>query len=275
MKRKTFAKKSLGQNFLQSSKIRDQILESVGDLKGKNILEIGPGLGFLTNKLVAKNANLTAVELDDRAVELLQRDFGHRENFHLIHGDFLKQDLDVLFQKEPYSIIANIPYNITSPILKKVLSCTKHKPDTMTLMVQKEVAEKICPPSHSGRGLEGEGKKKWKRSILSLSVEIFAEAELLFLVGREHFSPVPKVDSAIIRITTRPTPLVSEDMEQDFFTVVHAGFSSKRKKLGNVIGSFFGVEANKLLGDIDPNRRAETLKIEEWILIVKNFQTIK
>jgi 16S rRNA (adenine1518-N6/adenine1519-N6)-dimethyltransferase len=266
MKRKSFAKKSLGQNFLQSSKIRDQILESFGDLKDKNILEIGPGLGFLTNKLVAKKANLTAVELDDRAVELLKQDFGHRDNFHLIHGDFLKQDLDVIFPKENYSIIANIPYNITSPILKKVLANTKNKPDTMTLMVQKEVAEKIGIPKKG---------KPWKRSILSLSVEIFAEAELLFLVGREHFSPVPKVDSAIIRITTRPKPLISAEMEQDFFTVVHAGFSSKRKKLGNVIGSFFGVESEKLLGDIDPNRRAETLEIEEWIEIVKHFQKIK
>ena len=266
MKRKSFAKKSLGQNFLQSAEIRDRILESFGDLKDKNILEIGPGLGFLTNKLVAKKANLTAVEMDDRAVEMLTKDFEHRDNFHLIHGDFLKQDLDMIFPKETYSIIANIPYNITSPILKKVLANTKNKPETMTLMVQKEVAEKICKPKNV---------KPWKRSILSLSVEIFAEAELLFGVGRENFSPVPRVDSAIIRITTRPEPLVSAETEQDFFTVVHAGFSSKRKKLGNVIGSFFGVEAHKLLGDIDSNRRAETLEIEDWIQIVKNFQTIK
>ncbi len=263
MKRKSFAKKSLGQNFLQSTKIRDQILESVGDLKDKEILEIGPGLGFLTNKLVAKKANLTAVELDDRAVELLTKDFGHRENFHLIHGDILKQDLDEIFESKKYSIIANIPYNITSPILKKALAKTKNKPQMMTLMVQKEVAEKLCPPSNN---------KPWKRSILSLSVEIFAEAKFLFSVGREHFDPVPKVDSAIIQITTRPVPLVNEDMERDFFTVVHAGFSSKRKKLGNVMGSFFGIDAKKILGDIDPNRRAETLGVEEWIEIVKNFR---
>ncbi len=264
MKKQSFAKKSLGQNFLQSSKIRDQILESVGDLEGKNILEIGPGLGFLTNKLVTKKANLTAIELDERAVELLQQDFGHKDNFHLIHGDFLKQDLDTLFEQKKYSIIANIPYNITSPILKKVLANTKNKPQTLTLMVQKEVAEKLCPPSNN---------KPWKRSILSLSVEIFAEAKPLFLVGRENFSPVPKVDSAVIQIRTRKTPLVSERLERDFFTVVHAGFGSKRKKLGNVIGSFFGIEAGKILGDIDPNRRAETLDVGEWITLAKNLQT--
>jgi 16S rRNA (adenine1518-N6/adenine1519-N6)-dimethyltransferase len=271
MKKKSFAKKSLGQNFLQSSKVRDRILESVGDLKDKNILEIGPGLGFLTNKLIAKKANVTAIELDERAVEILQKDFGHRDNFHLIHGDFLKQDLDKLFeQKEPalvkmgnkkYSIIANIPYNITSPILKKVLANTTNKPESMTLMVQKEVGKKICPHG-----------KNFKRSILSLSVEIFAEAELLFLVDRENFSPVPKVDSAIIQVRTRPEPLVTPEMERDFFTVVHAGFSSKRKKLGNVIGSFFGIESNKILGNIDPNRRAETLNVDEWIDVTKNFQ---
>ena len=239
MRQPSFAKKSLGQNFLQSGEIRERILNSVGELKGKNILEIGPGLGFLTNKLIAKHANLTAIELDERAIELLQRDFGHRENFHLIHGDILQEDLDKIFEQKKYSIIANIPYNITSPILKKTLSKTINKPETMTLMVQKEVGEKICPHV-----------KNFKRSILSISVEIFAEAEFLFVVGRDNFSPVPKVDSAIVRITTRPIPLVSADKEKDFFTVVHAGFSGKRKKLGNVIGSFFGVESTKLLGDI-------------------------
>ena len=146
--KKGFAKKSLGQNFLQSPEIRDKILEEAGDLVHKNILEIGPGLGFLTTKLLAAKANLTAVELDERAAETLRRDFGHKPNFQLITGDILKQDLESLFTKEgqpqPYAIIANIPYNITAPILKKMLAETSHKPDFALLMVQKEVADKIC-----------------------------------------------------------------------------------------------------------------------------------
>lgn len=272
--KKPFAKKSLGQNFLQSTEVRDGILETAGDITGKNILEIGPGLGFLTAKLLSNGAHLTAVELDDRASEILTRDFGHMENFHLIQGDILQQDLDQMFfppvkgglRGVPYSIIANIPYNITSPILRKCLSKTNNKPEFMLLMVQKEVGQKICPR------VGGDLVKNFRRSILSLSVEIFAEAELLFEVGRECFSPAPKVDSAIIKITTRPQPLVAPADERDFFTVVNAGFSRKRKKLANVLGAFFGVESAKLLGSIDGNRRAETLNVDEWLEIMRNFQ---
>ncbi len=255
---KPFAKKSLGQNFLHNTEIRKRILEAAGDLKGKNILEIGPGLGFLTTKLVGAGANVIAVELDERAVKVLQSDFGHKPNFHLIQGDILKQDLDAIFEQKMYSIIANIPYNITSHLLRKLLAETKHKPVFALLMVQKEVAEKICETR--------------KKSILSLSVEVFATAQILFSVPRENFTPVPKVDSSVIRFDMRTQPLVPEKMEKDFFCTLHAGFSQKRKKLGNVIGAFFGMKSEKLLGKIDPNRRAETLSIDEWIEITENFQ---
>ncbi|MDH3324960.1 MAG: 16S rRNA (adenine(1518)-N(6)/adenine(1519)-N(6))-dimethyltransferase RsmA, partial [Candidatus Peregrinibacteria bacterium] len=229
---KQFAKKSLGQNFLNSTEIRDGILEAAGDLKDKNILEIGPGLGFLTEKLLEAGANLTAVEKDDRAYKILTNEFPENKKFHLINGDFLEQNLDELFEQKKYSAVANIPYNITNPILRKLLCDTKNKPEFSILMVQKEVAQKICPV------IEGKAKKKNKRSILSISVEVFAEAELLFLVDRENFTPVPRVDSAIMYIKTREKPLIDPELEKDFFTVVNAGFSRKRKKIGNVLPGY-------------------------------------
>ena len=259
MKQQKFAKKSLGQNFLTSSGVRDKILEIAGDISGKNVLEIGPGLGFLTTKLLASECNLTAIELDERAIKILENDFGQRRNFHLIHGSILNEDLDELFGNKEYSVIANIPYHITSPILRRLLAETINKPTSAILMVQKEVAKKICNTK--------------KRSILSISVEIFAQAENMFTVLRDNFQPVPRVDSAVIRLQIRKKPLVSSKLEKDFFTVVNAGFSEKRKKLGNVLGKFFGIPSEKLLGTIDPNLRAEVLEIEDWKEITKNFQT--
>jgi 16S rRNA (adenine1518-N6/adenine1519-N6)-dimethyltransferase len=253
-----FAKKSLGQNFLQSTEIRDEILKKAGNITETNILEIGPGLGFLTTKLLTAKAHVTAVEMDPRAVEILTADFGHKPNFHLLLGDILQQNLDTLFPQKSYAVIANIPYNITGPILRKLLSQTQNQPTYAILMVQKEVAEKICNTQ--------------KRSLLSISVEIFAEAENFLFVGRENFSPAPKVDSAVIKLTIRSKPLIPPTLQKDFFRVVHAGFSEKRKKLGNVLPKFFGMSKSKLLGNIDPNRRAETLTVEEWESITHNFQ---
>jgi len=274
MIQKPFAKKSLGQNFLKSVEIRDNIIQKAGNIAGKNVLEVGPGLGFLTTKLLEQKANVTAVELDKRAVEILRRDFDQKKNFLLLEGDILKTNLDQLpfppdkkISSEPYAIIANIPYNITSPLLRKIFSKTLHKPEYAFLMVQYEVAEKIA--------VDPKNKKNPKHSLLSLSIDIFAESEFVLKVGRENFEPVPKVDSALIRLTTRKEPLVLPEMEKDFFIVLHAGFSRKRKKLGNVIGPSLGISSDILLGDIDPNRRAETLSVSEWITITHNFQKEK
>ncbi len=258
--KKRFAKKSLGQNFLHSSEIRDKILEAAGDITGKNILEIGPGLGFLTTKLLAKGATITAVEIDPRATQILQKDFSHKEDFKLIKGDILQQNLDTIFEQKKYSIIANIPYNITAPILRKTLSETKNKPEMAILMVQKEVAQKITDQK--------------KRSILSISIEIFAESSIVCEVNRECFSPIPKVDSAVIKLTTRTKPLITPELEKKFFTVVNAGFTQKRKKISNYLGGYFGISSQQLLGSINPNARAETLSIDDWILITNNFKNL-
>ena len=265
--KKTFAKKSLGQNFLQSSAVRTQILDFSTKSDGsfpEVVLEIGPGLGFMTCKLVQKAQEFIAVEMDDRAIELLNKDFAHRDNFQLIHGDILATDIDNIFEQKKYSVIANIPYNITSPILRKFLDRTKNQPDQMVLMVQREVGEKICLDPEKGN-----------RSLLSISVEIFAETLYGFTVPPEAFSPAPKVFSAVIKAIIRKIPLVEKKDQNDFFTVVQAGFSEKRKKLGNTLPKFFGLPMEPLLKGIDPDRRPQTLTIEEWKILTKNFQDVR
>ncbi len=264
-----FAKKDLGQNFLQSTEVREKILSEAGDIKGKNVLEIGPGLGFLTEALLKVGAKLTAVEFDERAVQILEKKFRNNPNFTLIQGSILDINLDNLFKKESWQVVANIPYHITSPILRKLLAETKNKPSSCVLMVQKEVAKKIA------RTRCATEKLVESRSILSLSVEIFAEAKNCFEVKRDCFEPAPNVDSAILKLTTRKKPLIASEMEPDFFTMVNAGFHERRKKLKNSLPKFFGDDPTPLLKGIDGDRRAETLDINEWIILTENFRKLK
>lgn len=263
-----FAKKDLGQNFLNDPILRDRIIDLAGDIKGRDILEVGPGLGFLTTEILNRGAELTAVELDIRSADILNKKFAEFKNFNLILGSILEQDLDGVFAQKKYSVIANIPYNITAPILRKFFAESVNKPEITVLMVQKEVAEKIS------RTKAGKEKIIKGRSILSIAVEIFAETENCFVVDRTMFSPPPRVDSAIIRLKSREKSLVPPELEKDFFTIVRAGFSEKRKKLSNHLGKFFGCNSCDLLGKIDGDKRAETLEISDWIEITKNFQKV-
>lgn len=261
-----FAKKELGQNFLQDTNVRDRILDAAGDIHEKNVLEIGPGLGFLTSHLLKNQCHLTAVEFDERAVNFLKKDLGERDNFNLRFESILDTDLDEMFENKSWQCVANIPYHITAPILRKLLAETNNRPTSCVLMIQKEVAEKIC------RTRCGKEKITEHRSILQISVEIFATAENLFEVPREAFVPSPKINSAVMRLVARPEPLVSPEMERDFFTIVNAGFSERRKKLRNSLQKFFGTDPTPLLGTIDGDRRAETLDIAEWLTITENFR---
>lgn len=264
-----FAKKDLGQNFLNDPILRDKIIDLAGNIESREIMEIGPGLGFLTTEILNRKANLTAIELDERSIRILNEKFAGFNNFKLIPGSILDQNIDNIFEDKKYLVIANIPYHITAPILRKLFAETKNRPDTAILMVQKEVAEKIS------RKKAGQTKETKHRSILSISVEIFAEVENCFVVDRTMFSPAPKVDSAIIKVKSREKPLISPELERDFFTVVNAGFSEKRKKLSNSIGKYFGINSEILLGKIDGSKRAETLEISEWKKITENFARFK
>lgn len=294
--KKTFAKKEFGQNFLQNSWVRDQIIKAAPDLKGKNILEIGPGLGYLTSALLKSKAEVTAVEIDPRAAEILKREFPTKENLTLVEADILKLSLDDVFGTKPYATIANIPYNITSFLIRKLLAETKNKPQYCIFMVQKEVAEKITctrAPLAEREALTNDkissvemsfnpnvapqkkSSKAKKRTLLSISVEVFATSEIVCTVPADCFNPAPKVDSAVLKMTLRDKPLISPELEADFFTVVHAGFSERRKKIGNHIGTFFGLPPESILGKIPPTTRAEDLLIEDWIQMTHNFRKTK
>lgn len=244
------AKKSLGQHFLRSDKALKTIIDT-GDLNSKDIvLEIGPGEGVLTQKLLEICARVIAVEKDDFLFELLKEKFNKEitsGKLELIHRDIL--DFDI--QEKNYKLVANIPYNITGAIIRKFLSLD-NQPQLMVLLVQKEVAERIVA-------------KDGKESLLSISVKLFGEPKYVEKVLAGSFVPAPRVDSAIISIKN-----ISRDNrldEEKFFSMLHAGFQSKRKKLTSNLSEMFPkievLEAFQTL-NLSDNTRAEEVSIETW-----------
>jgi len=230
------ANKSFGQNFLIDKNILDIIIETGKIEKNDHIIEVGPGLGVLTNELLQKAKKVTSIELDKKLIPVLQENFATSKNFDLINEDALK----FTPPHTTYKVIANIPYNITSPLISHFLQ-NKNKPISLTLLIQKEVAEKIIDK---------------KQSILSLQVKLFAEAKLIKKVSKNCFYPAPKIDSAIIHLKTHNK--YSQEEAIKILTLAKKAFSQKRKKLSTTIGS----EIKE--SPIDLNRRPETLSIEEW-----------
>jgi len=250
------AKKSLGQNFLTSEKIVDEII-SVGEIsKNDEILEIGPGKGILTEKLLAKAGKVIAIEKDVELFQNLHKRFGkeiEEKRLILVNQDIL--DLGDLPEK--YKLIANIPYNITGEILKKFLSA-KNQPSLMVLMVQKEVAERVVA-------------QDGKESILSISVKIFGTPKKIRVVPASFFKPKPKVDSAILLIKDISKKAFVDFGEENFFKIVKLGFSHKRKTIqNNLKGLLNSVNALKNCS-IEPNERAERISLEKWACLSKNL----
>jgi 16S rRNA (adenine1518-N6/adenine1519-N6)-dimethyltransferase len=245
-------RKSLGQHWLHDENILEQIVES-GDIKpGDTVLEIGPGLGTLTVKLLAKANKVIAVEIDESLATKLAQTLT-QDNLEIINQDILGFDLDSL--PKGYKVVANIPYYITSKIVKFLMSA-QNRPDVVVLLTQKEVAERIAA-------------KPGKMSILAVSTQIFAEPDLGVVVLPEMFTPPPKVDSQVVILHTRSKPLLSDENMKAFFRVVKAGFSAKRKKLRTSLAGGLRMskpEAERLLeaANIDPNARAETLSMSDW-----------
>lgn len=262
------AKKSMGQNFLKSVEALNKMCE-VGEVNSKDIiLEIGPGKGALTQKLLEKVNKVIAVEKDYELVEILKEKFADEiksEKLILINGDILNFDTETYNLKtKNYKIIANIPYNITGAILKKFLSCND-QPERMILLVQKEVAERIVA-------------RDKKESILSLSVRAYGTPKYIMKVNKRFFSPVPKVDSAIIAITDiSKNNFKTEIEEKNFFNIIKTGFAHKRKVLRKNLEN-----EQKTLNRIDnifkklkinPRVRAEDVKLEIWLEISRNLST--
>jgi len=259
------AKKSLGQHFLKNEKALRTIVQT-GEIEKKDIiLEIGPGMGALTEKLLATGCQVLAIEKDDKLYEFLKTKFEKYISLgklRLIHGDILELNPQS-YQLEAisYKLISNIPYNITGAILKKFLE-TNYQPEKMVLLVQKEVAERI-----TGKPLGGSTSKWGKESILSISVRAYGTSKYIETVKAGSFVPAPKVDSAIIAIENISKNFFTSFSEQEFFRMLRAGFKSKRKKLSSNLSTIFTKDKvretfQKL--NLDDNLRAEDVGIETW-----------
>jgi 16S rRNA (adenine1518-N6/adenine1519-N6)-dimethyltransferase len=276
------AKKSMGQNFLKSQEALRTMCE-VGEVGNKDIiLEIGPGKGALTEKLLEKAKQVIAVEKDRDLIEILKVKFANEiknEKLILLNEDILQFNQSEVFLKFSsgplfnfsYKIIANIPYNITGAIFKKFLSCD-NQPERMVVLVQKEVAERIVARNN-------------KESILSLSVKVYGTPKYIMKVHKRFFTPSPKVDSAIIAITNISRNNFKTGMEEkNFFDVVKAGFAHKRKVLRKNLEDlqykevglpYIKEKIDKIfekLG-INPKSRAEDVEIGIWLEISHNLST--
>lgn len=253
------AKKSLGQNFLNSKAVARDIVRA-GELSpADTVLEIGPGKGFLTAELLASGAQVIAIEKDDALVPLLKEKFAREiqgGQFTLTHGDVL--DPHYQLQTKNYKLIANIPYYITGLILRMFLE-EEQKPERMILMVQKEVADRIVA-------------RDKKESILSISVKAYGTPKLIKKVPARYFTPAPKVDSAILSITNiSKNNFSNPEDEQRFFNIVKTGFAHKRKKLAGNLKELFEGETLAMMqvAGIDPNARAENVSLEQWLLLAQ------
>jgi 16S rRNA (adenine1518-N6/adenine1519-N6)-dimethyltransferase len=245
----------LGQNFLQDPWALEQIVSAAQIGSTDSVLEIGPGLGSLTRYLAASAREVVAVELDEDLLLLLRAVLADYNNVRLIHGDILKVAQNELIDSNDYLVVANIPYYITSAVIRHLLE-SKTKPRRIVLTIQKEVAQRICA-------------KPGNHSLLSLSVQIYGEPRIAAHIPAKAFFPAPNVDSAVLVVDIHSSPLIQGEYLNTFFRLIKAGFSQKRKTLRNSLSSGLHIapaEAVELLtqAGVDPQRRAETLSIEEW-----------
>lgn len=251
--------KRKGQNFLVNGKILEDIINAAELKLDDIILEIGPGLGVLTEKLAQKAKKVVAVELDKKLAAYLKEKFKNQPNVEIIQGDILKTDLRFKIEDLKYKLVANLPYNITGIVLRKFLS-EAPKPNLMVLMVQKEVAERILA-------------KNKKSAIISLMVAFYGKPEIIKFVSKNHFWPRPKVDSALLKITLTNadrTQTNADINEHNFFKLVRQGFSHPRKQL---IGNLAKIEEKLTLKtifqklELNPKTRAEDLSLEQWLRV--------
>jgi len=249
------ADKSLGQNFLQDPFALAAIASAAEINATDTVLEIGPGLGSLTRYLAASAKQVVAVELDRDMLPPLRAVIAPYSNVRVIHGDILELAPQELVAEKDYIVAANIPYYITSAVIRHLLE-SEVKPRRIVLTVQREVAERICA-------------KPGDMSLLALSVQVYGKPHIAARIPADAFFPAPKVDSAVLRVDIYPSPLIKTELLGSFFKLIKAGFSQKRKTLRNSLSSGLHVStaiSEEMLkeANIDPMRRAETLSIDEW-----------
>lgn len=238
----------LGQNFLISDKVLNRIVEKADLNSSDVVLEVGPGLGVLTQKLISEAKKVIAVEMDRKLVKILEDRFGEVNNLEIINQDILKFNPDE-FGLKNYKIVANLPYQISSKFLTRFLEI-ENRPSEMILMLQKEVAEKICA-------------EPGNMSLLSVAVQFYAQPEILFQVSKTKFFPAPKVDSTVIKLKIKElNPKIDS---KEFFKLVRAGFLNKRQKLKNNLKNLYP-EIEKVLKNLkfNPNIRAQELNLIDW-----------
>lgn len=253
--------KSLGQHWLRDRDVLQVIADEAQLTKDDTVLEIGPGLGTLTSELLRQAGSVTAVEFDEALARKLPGQFPGT-NLSVVNDDILRFDLSSL--PAGYKVVANVPYYITSKIVERLMTA-QNKPSTVVLLVQKEVAQRLAA-------------EPGDMSILAVSAQVYAKVRMGMIVPAELFTPPPKVDSAVVVLEIRQESLVGALSERDFFRVVKAGFSAKRKKLrsslaGGLAMSKPEVEALLASTNISPDARAEDLSIDDWVRLTKTTKS--
>ena len=258
------ARKGLGQHFLIDEGVLQQVVAAAELTPGDAVVEIGPGLGVLTRELAQRAGWVITVELDNSLAVILEQTLAPLGNVTVVNEDILKVDPATLLEgvrgkfpvgQEGYKVVANLPYYITSAVLRHFLEASA-KPQSVVVMVQKEVAEAIVA-------------KPGQMSVLSVSVQLYGQPEIVSYVPAESFYPPPEVDSAILRVALYPEPVVAVNDTDSFFALVRAGFCASRKQIGNSLAQGLGLPKAEVLAvlaeaGIAPQRRAETLSLDEW-----------
>lgn len=257
------AKKSLGQNFLMDEAALEKVVIAAEIPPQATVLEIGPGLGSLTRHLARVAGHVVAVELDGNLISALQEVLADEKNVTILHGDILKQDMAALIGDPGYLVVANIPYYITSAVIRHLLEAGV-RPSRLVLTMQKEVAERICA-------------RPGDMSLLALSVQVYGEPHAVARISAGAFFPPPKVDSSVLRVDLYPQPRIPKDQLDDFFHLSKLAFAQKRKTLRNTLSAGLHWPPDKAVqllaaAGIDPMRRAETLNLDEWAELVTNYQ---
>lgn len=258
--------KKLGQNFLIRHDVVEDIAYAAELDETTPVLEIGPGIGTLTQGLAETGAPVTAVELDDRLLPVLDKTLEHYENVRIVHGDILNVDIEDIMGHQPFTVCANLPYYITTPIIMKLLE-KKLPIKKIVVMVQKEVAERmVAVPGHKIYG------------ALSVAVQYYTEPELLFDIPPRAFLPAPEVTSSVVALTVRDVPPVEVD-EKKFFAVVKSAFQQRRKTFSNTM-KLTGLPKDKIAevlaaAHIDGQRRGETFSLDEFAAVANAWSQLE
>lgn len=268
-------KKSLGQNFLTEPNILQKIVATAEINKGTNVIEVGPGIGALTEHLARAGHQVLAFEIDDRLIPVLADTLSPYDNVKVVHNDILKvnlqQETAYFVQEGPIKVVANLPYYITTPIMMHILASDLAIAE-MVVMMQREVADRISAKP---------GTKAY--GSLSIAVQYYMEASTAFIVPKTVFIPQPNVDSAILRLVRRETPAVAVKNEKEFFKLTKSAFVLRRKTLWNNLLNTYGkeeatrawLETSLQQAEIDPKRRGETLSLEEFARLSNALESNK